>query len=1226
MSVTFVIGRSGSGKTFRCFQSIVAELRARPLGPRIYWLLPRQATFTAERELTCASGLPGFCRARVVSFEQLGEDIFTECGGAAVPEITPLGRQMILGHLLRRHAGQLTFFKSVARQPGLAAELDLTFAEMERAGKTAGDLAALLDDLSQSGPVDADALSLQSKIRDLHLLYDAYTRYLGQERLDQHRRLQQVLASVKDCNFLRQSTIYVDDFLEFTDFERKMLAAIAKAGASIEITLLFDPHSPVLDNPHTQPDDLSPFHRTESAYRQLFFAFEQENIEVNPPIRLEKIRRFASSELARLEREMFPSSKSQILDPKSQISDFRSQILSDLPQSQIANRKSQILLECPDCRTEADAIARGICRLLQQGFRLRQIAVLVRDLSRYHPFLATSFDEHAIPYFVDRRRSAAHHPLLQFLRSILQIARFEWPHEAVMTLLKTGLAGITPDEADELENYVLLHRVRGSRWESDEPWTWRRDLTRPGEEDASSPFAFDPLRIDAVRRSVADKLSPFTKMLRLEKPRPLRAIATELFAVFERFGVRAELSKWMAAAVASPSPGVVSAIEQRDEHEQVWVNVVAIFEQMVELLGDEPVTPESFTQIVDSGIEGFDLALTPPTADQVLVGQVDRTRSPRLRAVFVMGLNEGDFPAVPRDDSVFSDRERREMSRRKLDLEPDARRRLLDERLLGYIAFTQASEFLHLSRPLSDGSNRKLNPSPFWQRVRELFPDVKVVTLPRQHADDIEQISTPRQLVTGLMRWVRSDQNANRDMGVPPMPGASEVETSGKQGSSNDHIARTGGTPVSQDNSKGAWPALYQWFATHSATGDIDVLRQRAWPALRYTNEAALAADLRELLFRAPLSADISQLETFAACPFKHFARYGLRLHAREGEEVGAQDLGRIYHQLLEKLVAQALIARSDAQPDPLQTITGEMIRSAARTAGRALRGEIMLGSARNRYLLSRVERTLEQVLATQREMMKRSRFRPAHTGVAFGEGGRLPALVVTTPRGNEVSLHGKIDRIDTHQDDGKFAVFDYKLSVSPLSLQKVYHGLSMQLLTYLLVLQSGGEALAGRPLTPAAGFYLQLLRFFGDVKHPDEALDPADPRFFLSLKPRGVFHSDALPDLDTDCAEGHSMVVQAYVKKGGSFGYRDTSDVAEAEEFLALLAHVRRRIGEIADQILSGTIDITPSRLNRESPCPQCEFRGVCRFETTVNRYRILPAMKRDDVLVKLKEEAARG
>ncbi|MDB5330837.1 MAG: ATP-dependent deoxyribonuclease subunit, partial [Phycisphaerales bacterium] len=1028
------------------------------------------------------------------------------------------------------------------------------------------------------------------------------TQYLGQERLDQHRRLQQVLESVEHCQFLKQSVVYVDDFLDFTDFERKMLAAIAKAGARIEITLLLDPHSPVLDSEHHQPDDLGLFHRTESAYRRLYFAFRQEGVEINPPVRLKTPRRFLAPELARLEREMFPgpgATDSHAPEPHEE--DRNASAIDD--QTRLAPVS---FFEAPDARTEADVVAGEIRALLQQGFRLRDVAVLVRDLSKYHPLLSTSFDEHGIPFFVDRRRAAAHHPLPQFLRSILHIARFDWPHEAVMTLLKTGLAGVSNDEADELENYVLLHRVRGAKWESDEPWSWRRDLTLQREEDAASSPEFDPLRIDAIRRGVADKLAPLVGMLRFEKPVPLREVATEIFAVLERFGVRATLAKWMAESVAAaPSesaslPGSASALEQRDEHEQVWAGVVGLFEQMVDLLGDEPVTPENFSQIVDAGLEQFDLALTPPAVDQVLIGQADRTRSLRVRAVLVMGLNEGEFPATARDDTVFSDRERRELVSRKMELDPGARRRLLDERLLGYIACTQASQRLILTRPLADGTNRRVTPSQFWLRIRELFPDAPIRVLPRQHTDDISRIATPRQLVTGLMRWVLS-QGAPSDENPVARPGAA----------------------VPQD-SVDPWPFLYQWLARDELHGKaIDLLRESAWPALGYFNDAALLPGVRESLFHQPLSVDVAQLETFAACPFRHFARYGLRLRPREGEGVGAQDLGRIYHQLLEKLVGQAAANRVEGEPDALP-ITREMIRSAAQTAGRALRGEIMLGSARNRYLLGRIERTLEQVIATQREMMRRSRFRPAHVGVTFGEDGKLPALQVVTPKGEQVSVHGKIDRVDSMPADGQFAVFDYKLSVQPLSMQKVYHGLTLQLLAQLLALQAGGENLAGRALAPAGAFYLQLLRYFNDLDHPDEALDPSDPRFLLAHKPRGVFHASALEHFDSQCAEGHSLVVQAYLKKDGSFGYRDSTDVTAAEEFHALLLHVRRRMGEIADQVLAGTIDINPSRLNRESPCPRCEFRGVCRFETTVNTYRILDPMKRDEVLVKLREEAA--
>src|SRR5580698_4333595 len=154
MSIAFVIGRAGSGKTQRCFSRIVDALRGDPLGPPIYWILPRQATFVSERRLTCAAGLEGFCRARVLSFEQLGQEIFADCGGSAVPEVTAIGRQMILGHLLRRHASKLVFFKSIERQAGLAAELDATFDELERAGKTISDLAALLREPARSASLD----------------------------------------------------------------------------------------------------------------------------------------------------------------------------------------------------------------------------------------------------------------------------------------------------------------------------------------------------------------------------------------------------------------------------------------------------------------------------------------------------------------------------------------------------------------------------------------------------------------------------------------------------------------------------------------------------------------------------------------------------------------------------------------------------------------------------------------------------------------------------------------------------------------------------------------------------------------------------------------------------------------------------------------------------------------------------------------------------------------
>src|SRR4051812_9966178 len=266
MAIRLVIGRAGSGKTRRCFDAVVAALRADPLGPPVYWIVPKQATFMTERALTCASGLGGFCRARVVSFDSLGEEILEECGGAAVPEVTAIGRQMILGHLLRKHQPSLRFFAQAARQAGLATKLDATFAEFERNGRDVADLTALPDDLPRIASRSGEQQALYDKVHDLRLIYDAYTQYLGQERLDRHRRLTQVLACMTQSRRFAGARVYVDGFASFTEYERQVLAQLGKVCAGVEIMLLMDPKTPLLADPHTIPNEMGWFHATEETY------------------------------------------------------------------------------------------------------------------------------------------------------------------------------------------------------------------------------------------------------------------------------------------------------------------------------------------------------------------------------------------------------------------------------------------------------------------------------------------------------------------------------------------------------------------------------------------------------------------------------------------------------------------------------------------------------------------------------------------------------------------------------------------------------------------------------------------------------------------------------------------------------------------------------------------------------------------------------------------------
>jgi len=1116
MAARFIFGRAGTGKTRWCFDQITASLVAAPLGPNIIWLLPRQATFQAERMLACAAGCNGYFRVRAVSFEDLGREILAECGGCGTV-VSDLGRRMILGHLLRRLAPRLRFFASVAHQPGVAAELDETFAELERCAQDAATLQAA--SAQSLGP------SLAAKLHDLALLYAEYGKFLGQERLDPARRLTEALASIQRCASLKQADVYVDGFYDFTGPQRHVLAGLANACKSVSITLCIDPASACLANPDHNPDDMSLFHRTEQAYRNLFVVFRDQGVKIDPPLQLQKPKRFVSADLTALEQWEIP-------EPIS--------------------AQSIRMIQAPDRRAEVDAAARWIRDTVAAGTRYRDIVVLMRSEQDYREVIDASFGEHGIPFFLDRRRTAAHHPLLRLIRSAVAVARGDWPHEAMMAAIKTGLVGLQPPDADALENYVLQHGIIGRMW------------TLPQWHD---------LQIDGLRHRVVDRLAAFVQAITASDKLPLRTFATALTKLLEQFGARGQIVGWMNQAEQR------GRLEERGEHERVWDELVKLLDEMVDLLGAESMSLDDFSAILDSALEGFDLALTPPTVDQVLVGPVDRTRTPPVRAAVVLGLSEGQFPRTAHEGTVLCDADRRALRRARIDLDPDTRRCLLDENFWAYVAITRASERLLLSRSVLDEDDRTTRPSIVWQRIRERT-GMEVEIAPRQEQLPLELIATPRQLVTSLMRWVRS-----------------------------------GGGP---DPCQG----LYEWLARRALASDaIDSARFGGWKALLYRNEARLDPQRAAAMFASPLRFGIAQLESFRSCPFQHFAGYGLRLAGREQRLVSGIDLSQIYHGVLAQLVGELVQSKREwIDLDDRQT----KARLAELTAqlGGQLRGKLMISTARNRYLLDRIERTLHLVTSAARSAGQRGKFRPAWTDVRFGDDPKdtLPPLKLRTPNGAELRIRGKIDRIDLLQD-GTATAIDYRLWGGGLDAPHMFHGLSLQLLTYMLVLQHNGQHLSGGKLTAAAAFCVQLARKMRR-RNLQDSLPPDDPLFHLEHKPRGIFDLRFLDQIDADLRQGNSDVVQVFIKKDGAVGHAESSDAASQQELAALLRHVERRIGELADRMIGGEVGIRPYRIGQTTPCPQCQYRDLCRFEPRPGSYDELAAMTKDVMLRRVVEE----
>ena len=1140
MSVQFVIGRAGSGKTHLLREYLVAHVMPDPLTQNVTYLVPKQATFTTQRAIAADPRLNGFCGVRVIAPEDLAEIAMIETGHPAGARLDAIGRSLILGHLLKSNVDALQHFNRSAARPGLAREVDGAFREFERAGRDITEIDAVID---KNLTGEASQQTLARKLTDLKLIYFKYQEFLREHGFNPFQRQQEAPAAISEWAEARNALLLVDDFYDFTAYERQLIAALAKVVPRAYVAVLMDPASRLLSNPDLLPDDLGLFYRTEWAYRNLYFALKKEQIAIDAPHLLHTMTRFADAGLRAVEQSLGVRKTT----PAKHMPAIR-------------------LMLAADVRGELQTAAREIKRLLRDGYRLRDVCVLARSVDHYADSIDAVFKEYDIPFFLDRRRPAQHHPLIKTLQAMLQIVQTRWSHDSVFDLLKAGLTKLNHDAVDLLQTYTNEHRLMPSCWTDSRAWAFaRREF-----DDVEHHTLFTPREIadaNAARSMLVAAMGVIGDRTWADESHTLRKRMRDLFAVLDRFGVRDALLKRIKDAEE------VENTEAREEEEQIWAAWAELADRLTELLGDVVITGQAFAELLQTALGELELAIIPPTIDQVLVGAIDRTRTGPVRAAIVLGMNACEFPRCERERAVLNDADRHHLLRRGIEVDRPSRDALMTENFLGYLALSRASERLTLIRVARDRDGNEQQASPFWDAVCATTEDAFV----ERPADAIERISTAEQAVSHLLTWARH-------------------------------------TPaIVADESA----ALYQWLAIDAGDGSQRV-RDRAWPALRYRNRATLSPGMAAQLFASPLEASVSRFESFAACPFQHFARYGLRLQRPCEQEFSALDLGNLYHAVLENVVADALRQKIDFATG--QTVSQQQIRQIAQDVGQTLSNQIFLSSARNRFTLDQIETTALRLVQAQQFQLGGGSFRPAFTELTFGDRKQLPPVQLDTPNGHVVKLRGKIDRVDIDPAADVFSVIDYKLGGKTLDYSHIAHGLMLQLLTYLLVLKQHGEMLTQRPLTAAAAMYVKVLRSITHADHPLNAPEPETDAFHTKEKPRGVINQSHMTRFDPSLAGGgQSKLVSVKIKKDGTF-WESGNDAVDSADFEALIRFVERQIALTADSIIGGDIGIDPFMIAKETACQRCDLRRVCRFDRAINGYRQLDPLSRTEALVMIR------
>jgi ATP-dependent helicase/nuclease subunit B len=626
--------------------------------------------------------------------------------------------------------------------------------------------------------------------------------------------------------------------------------------------------------------------------------------------------------------------------------------------------------------------------------------------------------------------------------------------------------------------------------------------------------------------------------------------------------------------------------EEAREYAQIYSILIALLDEMVDLLGEEVMSGKEFAEILDAGFAEAKVGIIPPGIDQVQVGDIERSRLAHIKVLFFLGLNDGWVPARGEGGGIVSDMERELLQQSGISLAPSARENSYIQRFYLYQNLTKPEDRLYLSWCSSSGDGAAMRPSYLVATIGRLFPQMSV----RKEEDAGSSITQVTSRKNGLLYLTKQLQEIRNGAQDP------------------------------------AWMELYgMYLQDEQYSSRVQELVRAAF--IRGLHGQLSYQTSREL-YGEVMTNSVTRLEQFAACAFAHFALYGLRLSPRELYGVKAADLGIIFHRAMElfsrRLQSDGIDWREMKQEEQ-SALMEECVDAVAAEYGSG----ILHGSARAEYTICRVKRILCRAVWALHRQLQAGDFRPTGFEVSFADAGDLEAVNVRFGENGKIRLQGRIDRIDTaEKDDAVYVkIIDYKSGNTKFDPVSLYYGLQLQLVVYLnAALEMERRLHRNKEIIPAGIFYYHLDDPILE-KEEDASDELMQEKLLKKLRPDGILNGDheVLRLLDRGIS-GDSLVIPAGLKKDGTL--KATSSAVSTEQFGQLSGFVSRKMKRMAGQILEGCIDASPFEDRTGSACDYCDYSDVCGFDRKIpGMFRKRSAdLSKAEVWEKLAEEERRA
>ena len=893
-------------------------------------------------------------------------------------------------------------------------------------------------------------------------------------------------------------------------------------------------------------------------------------------------------DLCRLAREADVRRKDDVFIRNSPLPRFRdSKVLAHLEQNlfrypavvwQEKGKEHEIqITEAVNPAQEVKEVCIRIKKLvLEEGYSYRDIAVVTGNLETYGDYLEREAQMYDIPLFMDRTRGLMLNPFIEYIRSALKIVLCNFSYETVFHYLRCGLVDFEPEEIDLLENYVLALGIKGRK-------KWEQAFVRKGraipEEECGDEKELKEVqklaRLNRVRERLMQQLAPL-----LEKKKTAGELVRTLYDFIVAGQVQEKLAVYEQYFMENKEP------EKSREYAQIYRLVMELLEQIVSLLDEEPMTLQEFADILDAGFQEIEVGTIPGSVDRIVAGDMERTRLKQVKILFFLGVNDGNIPKGSSKGGIISDIDREFLQQSDFELAPTPRQQMYIQRLYLYMNMTKPTQRLYISFSRISSDGKSIRPSYLIDTIREMFPWLGI-----KKADVMEN---------SLMQIV------GKKDGLSLLSGELREYAKGRKGC------------LSEEELISLYH-LYEQDETYR-----DYAGKLAEAAFKQYEHKPLAKAVARALYGRMLENSVSRLEKYASCAYAHFLQYGLML--REREEFGFEqvDLGNIFHGVLEAFAGK--LSQNHYTWFDFPDEEGDRLLKEALLECTLEYGETVLYSnARYEYMVERMYRILKRTIRTLRAQLQEGDFVPASFEMSFSHVEDLQAVNIALSEDERMKLRGRIDRIDTCEDEEHVyvKVIDYKSGNRKFDLAALYYGLQLQLVVYMNVAKEViKEKHPGKEIVPAALLYYHvddpLISAEGEL-----SAEEVNKALLKELRTTGIVNQDerVVTLLDKNFTD-KSLVVPVERKKDGSFSAH--SSIIAKEDYEIVSAFVDHKIRQFGRQILNGDMEINPCEQSGRESCTYCVYKGICDFEPGIPGYRerVLKSLPEDELLARMQEE----